>query len=66
MLSRCFLDFSVGEGAFVIGLSHTSSISIMARLNLLCNIVPLASTCLALFRWQIINDKGFLIPERCV
>ena len=26
MLSRCFLDFSVGVGAFVIGLSQISSI----------------------------------------
>ena len=26
MLSRCFLDFSVGVGAFVIGLSKISSI----------------------------------------
>ena len=26
MLSRCFLDFSVGEGAFVIGLSQISSL----------------------------------------
>ena len=25
MLSRCFLDFSVGEGAFVIGPSQISS-----------------------------------------
>ena len=25
VLSRCFLDFSVGEGAFVIGLSQISS-----------------------------------------
>ena len=25
MLSRCFLDFSVGVGAFVIGLSQISS-----------------------------------------
>ena len=25
MLSRCFLDFSVGVGAFVIGLSKISS-----------------------------------------
>ena len=25
VLSRCFLDFSVGVGAFVIGLSHISS-----------------------------------------
>ena len=25
MLSRCFLDFSVGVGAFVIGLSQMSS-----------------------------------------
>ena len=25
MLSRCFLDFSVGVGAFVTGLSQTSS-----------------------------------------
>ena len=25
MLSRCFLDFSVGEGVFIIGLSHISS-----------------------------------------
>ena len=25
MLSRCFLDYSVGVEAFVIGLSHTSS-----------------------------------------
>ena len=27
MLSRCFLDFSVGVGAFVIGLSQVSSFS---------------------------------------
>ena len=29
MLSRCFLDFSVGVGAFVIGLSQISSFSLM-------------------------------------
>ena len=28
MLSRCFLDFSVGVGAFVIGLSQISSFSL--------------------------------------
>ena len=26
MFSRCFLDFSVGAGAFVIGLSQISSV----------------------------------------
>ena len=29
MLSRCFLDFSVGVGAFVIGLSQISSFFFM-------------------------------------
>ena len=38
MLSRCFLYFSVGEGAFVIGLSQISSISSF-NLELLCFIV---------------------------
>ena len=31
MLSRCFLDFSVGVGAFVIGLSQISSFSSRMR-----------------------------------
>ena len=36
MLSRCFLDFSVGEGAFVIGLSQISSFS-PTKLYIGCN-----------------------------
>ena len=30
MLSRCFLDFSVGVGAFVIGLSHSQIYSLFS------------------------------------
>ena len=30
MLSRCFLDFSVGVGAFIIGLSQISSFLLFA------------------------------------
>ena len=37
MLSRCFLDFSVGFGAFVIGLSQISS---FFSLNLFVNYLP--------------------------
>ena len=33
MLSRCFLDFSVGVGAFVIGLSQISSFSLRLPLH---------------------------------
>ena len=32
MLSRCFLDFSVGEGVFVTGLSQISSLSLLSHL----------------------------------
>ena len=32
MLSRCFLDFSVGVGAFVIGLSQISSFFSFAKM----------------------------------
>ena len=31
MLSRCFLDFSVGVGSFVIGLSQVSSFSLNVK-----------------------------------
>ena len=31
MLSRCFLDFSVAVGAFVIGLSKISSLVLLSR-----------------------------------
>ena len=41
MLSRCFLDFSVGVGAFVIGLSQISSLIVMQPLYR--KIVPLHS-----------------------
>ena len=33
MLSRCFLDFSVGVGAFVIGLSQISSLNFSLNLK---------------------------------
>ena len=33
VLSRCFLDFSVGVGAFVIGLSQISSFFLVRRLR---------------------------------
>ena len=33
MSSRCFLDFSVGVGAFVTGLSHISSFSLVLRIR---------------------------------
>ena len=36
MLSRCFLDFHVGVGAFVIGLSQISSFSSFFSLDILC------------------------------
>ena len=42
MMSRCFLDFSVGVGAFVIGLSQISSF-------FSCNIYHLINT----FRFDV-------------
>ena len=42
MLSCCFLDFSVGVGAFVIGLSQISSFFFYVNIrtpNLHCNLI---------------------------
>ena len=36
VLSRCFLDFSVGVGVFFIGLSHISSFFSLGMYILLC------------------------------
>ena len=44
MLSRCFLDFSVSVGAFVIGLNQISSFFSQSKITSFVKVLKIVST----------------------